>query len=90
MSNYQGPATLIAGDSKIEVEATLSSGPSGALSQWGGSVQTREAAEDFYTAMKDVDVSLLLPGGEECPVVATPTAIGSGRLRISGSGTIPF
>ncbi|MEU3183094.1 DUF4873 domain-containing protein [Streptomyces sp. NPDC006923] len=90
MSNYQGPATLVAGDSEIEVEATLSASLSGAVRQWGGSVQTSEAGEDFYAALDSADVKIRFPDGQEGTVVATHTAIGSGRLRVSGTGAIPF
>jgi hypothetical protein len=90
MSNYQGPATLIAGESTIEVHATLSSSRSGEVRQWGGSVQTGDAAEDFFAAMEKDDVRLRLPDGQEGVVVATHTAIGSGRLRVTGNGAIPF
>ncbi|MET9480571.1 DUF4873 domain-containing protein [Streptomyces sp. SID3212] len=90
MSNYQGPATLIAGDSAIEVVATLSGSRSGDVRQWGGSAQTGEVAEGFLAAMESGDVTIRLPDGQEGVVVATTTAIGSGRLRISGNGVIPF
>jgi hypothetical protein len=90
MSNYQGPATLIAGESTIEVHATLSSSRSGEVRQWGGSVQTGDVTEAFFAAMENGDVTLRLPDGKEGVVVATHTAIGSGRLRVTGNGTIPF
>ncbi|MFD5031375.1 DUF4873 domain-containing protein [Streptomyces sp. NPDC058220] len=90
MSNYQGPATLVAGESEIEVHATLSASLSGAVRQWGGSVQTSDAGEAFYAALDSDDVKIRFPDGREGTVVATHTAIGSGRLRVSGSGTIPF
>lgn len=90
MSNYQGPATLIAGDSSIEVVATLSGSRSGDVRQWGGSAQTDEVAEGFFAAMEGGGVTIRLPDGREGEVVATHTAIGSGRLRISGNGVIPF
>jgi hypothetical protein len=90
MSNYQGPATLIAGDSEIEVKATLSASLSGDVRQWGGSVQTDDAAGDFLAAMDKDDVRIRFPDGQEGAVVATHTAIGSGRLRVTGSGSVPF
>lgn len=90
MSNYQGPATLIAGESAIDVHATLSSSRSGEVREWGGSVQTGGATEDFFVAMEHDAVRLRLPDGREGVVVATRTAIGSGRLRVRGNGAIPF
>ncbi|MFJ4919467.1 DUF4873 domain-containing protein [Streptomyces sp. NPDC088725] len=89
MSNYQGPATLVAGDSEIEVEATLSGSRAGAV-QWGGSVQTGGTTADFFAAMEKDDVRIRLPDGREGAVAVTHTTIGSGRLRVSGSGAIPF
>ncbi|MCX4825006.1 DUF4873 domain-containing protein [Streptomyces sp. NBC_01142] len=90
MSNYQGPAVLIAAGSHFEVHATLSAARSGAHGGWGGSVQTDDPAEDFYTALERGQVKIRLPDGREGDVVATRTAIGSGRLRVSGSGPTPF
>jgi hypothetical protein len=90
MSNYQGPATLVAGDSEIQVEATLSASLSGEVRQWGGSLQTGEMEEDLAAALASGDLRIRFPGGQEGAVVATPTAIGNGRLRVYGSGTIPF
>ncbi|MEV8389883.1 MULTISPECIES: DUF4873 domain-containing protein [unclassified Streptomyces] len=90
MSNYQGPATLVAGDSEIAVEATLCASLSGEVRQWGGSVQTVDAGEALRAALAGGDVRIRFPDGQEGAVVATHTAIGSGRLRVSGSGTIPF
>jgi hypothetical protein len=90
MSNYQGPATLIAGESEIEVRATLSASLSGDVREWGGSVQTDDATGDFLSAMDQDGLRIRFPDGREAPVAATRTAIGSGRLRVSGSGTVPF
>ncbi|AVZ71719.1 hypothetical protein SLUN_05460 [Streptomyces lunaelactis] len=90
MSNYQGPATLIAGGAQIEVVATLSGGRSGPGSEWGGSVQTDSAAQDLCSSMNNNEVKLRLPDGREGDVVATSTAIGSGRLKVSGRGPMPF
>ncbi|MFI5755600.1 DUF4873 domain-containing protein [Streptomyces sp. NPDC051569] len=94
MSNYQGPATLVAGGSEIDVVATLSGSLSGAERQWGGSVQTGHATEDagdaFYAAMESDGVTIRFPDGRESTVKAAQTAIGSGRLRVWGTGTIPF
>ncbi|MFF2525821.1 hypothetical protein [Streptomyces liangshanensis] len=41
-------------------------------------------------ALESGVVTIRLPDGQEGVVVATTTAIGSGRLRISGNGVIPF
>ncbi|MFJ2111886.1 MULTISPECIES: DUF4873 domain-containing protein [unclassified Streptomyces] len=90
MSNYQGPATLVAGESEVQVEATLSGSRVGETRQWGGSVQTEDAGEGFELALDGADLRIRFPDGRERPVVATRTAIGSGRLRVSGSGEIPF
>lgn len=90
MSNYQGPATLVAGGSEMSVHATLSGSLSGQVQQWGGSVQTDDTADDFFLHMEEDDVTIRLPDGREGAVVATHTAIGSGRLRVSGSGATPF
>jgi hypothetical protein len=90
MSNYQGPAVLIAPGAEFAVEATLSAARSGSVGEWGGSVQTDDPAEDFYAAIDGGQVKIRLPDGSEGDVVATRTAIGSGRLRVSGSGPTPF
>ncbi|MEE1801822.1 DUF4873 domain-containing protein [Streptomyces sp. NPDC101062] len=90
MSNYQGPATLVAGASEIQVEATLSGSLDGETWQWGGSVQTGDAEEAAGPALDSADLRIRFPDGREGPVVATHTAIGSGRLKVSGSGEIPF
>ncbi|MGX1881753.1 DUF4873 domain-containing protein [Streptomyces sp. NPDC055287] len=89
MSNYQGPAVLITGNAQIDVVATLSGGRSGAL-EWGGSAQTDQVPEEFYAVMDSGQVTLRLADGREAAVVAKRTAIGSGRLKISGIGSIPF
>lgn len=89
MSNYQGPAVLIAGGVEIDVIATLSGGRAGSA-EWGGSAQTDKVTDGFYAAMDSGRVTLRLPDGQETDVVAKSTAIGAGRLKISGSGVIPF
>ncbi|WP_405800931.1 DUF4873 domain-containing protein [Streptomyces sp. NBC_01506] len=90
MSNYQGPATLIVGAIEISVVATLSGDRSGGAGAWGGSVQTEGAADGLYEPSADDGMRIRLPDGREGSVLATRTAIGSGRMRISGSGDIPF
>ncbi|MBT2490796.1 DUF4873 domain-containing protein [Streptomyces sp. ISL-96] len=89
MSNYQGPAVLITGDVEIDVVATLSGGRA-ELAEWGGSAQTDRATEEFFAAMEGDHATLRLPDGREATVLAKRTAIGSGRLKISGVGPLPF
>lgn len=90
MSNYQGPATLIAGAAQLEVHATLSGSRAGQAEEWGGSAQTDGSSDDFFTALANDSAKLRLPDGREGDVIAKRTAIGSGRLKISGSGPSPF
>jgi uncharacterized protein DUF4873 len=90
MSTYRGPATLVAGDYEIDVETELSASRAGEERQWGGRVQTSGVPEPFAAAMEGGDVTLRFPDGEERAVLATHTAIGSGLLRVTGTGTVPF
>lgn|GEM_PF-5443110 len=89
MTTYNGPATIVAGDVEIEVEATLATSFDGALTSWAGSVEA-EGGEDFYEVMRSDDVKIRMPDGSEGAIVPTHTSVGTGQLEVQGSGKAPF
>ncbi|WP_406300089.1 hypothetical protein OG948_33555 [Embleya sp. NBC_00888] len=91
---YQGPATIVVDEVEIPVSADLRvEAPSQALPGWRGSLQADSPNEDLWpVAVRNApgNPSLRLPDGSTGEFVATNMSMGSGSLRIVGSGPAPF
>ncbi|GAB2714342.1 hypothetical protein [Streptomyces bullii] len=89
MPKYDGPATIVAGDLEICVEAHLRTHTPGELSSWSGSVRA-DPSEDFYEVLVSNDVKIRLPDGRTGDIIPGRTTVGSGLLPIHGTGPAPF
>jgi Domain of unknown function (DUF4873) len=85
---YRGPATVLAGEREIEVQATLGGWfePLEGRYQWYGRVSAPEL--DALVGGGKLEVLLRTPQGQATGELAEPDLWG--RYRVSGTSTPPF
>lgn len=89
--SYVGPAVLVTGnEGGLAVDAVLRDEQARGLRSWSGHVTATSPGEDFWSVIEDGSGVLRLPDGQEGQFVPAGTDLGSGRLRITGSGPAPF
>ncbi|MEV6299215.1 DUF4873 domain-containing protein [Actinoplanes sp. NPDC051861] len=86
---YEGPAVLVTSSHEIAVEVALRVDQIRGLATWHGDV-TADPTEDFWSVLQARQGRLRLPNGAEGMFIPARTVIGSGQLKITGSGTAPF
>ncbi|WP_436777592.1 hypothetical protein [Yinghuangia sp. YIM S09857] len=90
-STYQGSTHIVLGDFEIAVMAELHMEVSPGLAGWRGILEADDPNEDFNEVIRaEGNPTFRLADGRTGEFVPTNTSVGTGVLRITGSGPKPF
>jgi hypothetical protein len=89
MTNYNGPATVIAdGGLEINVTAALTSRLKGLMTEWGGVITT--SPETMFSLRNTSQAMLRLEDGQEGGIFLNQAQTITDTVEIMGNGDVPF